>query len=72
MRLGVSTYSPSIDIETDNDRQVDMRDDVITVVETWESIEALEDHLIAPHMIDFREAVKSSVKSVTLQILRPA
>ena len=42
------------------------------VVEKWEDIEALEAHLVAPHMLAYRERVKSMVRSATLHILQPA
>jgi quinol monooxygenase YgiN len=45
---------------------------VVTVVEKWESIEALEAHLIAPHMIEHRKGVKGLVKETSLRILAPA
>jgi quinol monooxygenase YgiN len=48
------------------------RDDVVVVVEKWESIPALEAHLIAPHMMEYRPKVKDFVKRVSLQILSPA
>ncbi len=68
---GCLIYTPSIDVTTNIDAQVGLRDDVITVVEQWESLEALEVHLMAPHMLAFRQAVKEWVKSVSLQIVEP-
>jgi quinol monooxygenase YgiN len=69
---GCIAYTPAIDLETNINTQVDPSDDVITVVEQWESVEALEMHLIAPHMIEHRASVKSLVKSVALRVLEPA
>ena len=48
------------------------RDDIVVVVEKWESVAALEAHLIAPHMMEYRPKVKDFVKKVYLQILTPA
>ncbi len=69
---GCLAYSPTIDVETNLNTQVDPRDDVITVVEQWESLEALEAHLIAPHMIEHRAHVKTLVTAVSLRVLEPA
>ena len=69
--VGCLGYSPTVDVETNINTQVDPRNDVITVVEQWEDIEALEMHLMAPHMIEHRAAVKAIVKSVSLRVLEP-
>jgi quinol monooxygenase YgiN len=69
---GCHLYTPSVDIETNIEAQTPVRSDVITVVEQWAGLEALEAHLVAPHMIEFRAAVKEMVKSVTLQIVGPS
>lgn len=69
---GCLEYGPTIDVETNISAQPAARENVVTVVEKWESIEALEDHFIAPHMIDYRAKVKPWVKSTSLQILEPA
>ena len=42
---------------------------MVTIVEAWESFDALESHLMAPHMLDYRKAVKDLVKGVALQVL---
>jgi len=69
---GCGGYAPSVDLATNIDAQGELREDVITVVEQWESVEALEAHLVAPHMIEFRKAVQELVESVALQIVEPA
>ena len=48
------------------------RDDVVVVCEKWESLAALEAHLIAPHMMEYRPKVKEFISRVGLQILSPA
>jgi quinol monooxygenase YgiN len=40
-------------------------------VEAWESLDALRNHLKAPHMLDYKEKVKDMVKSVSLKVLSP-
>ncbi len=68
---GCVEYGPWIDLPTSIDAQPPQRDNVITAVEKWDSIEALEAHLIAPHMIDFRKSIEGMVSALTLQILQP-
>ena len=48
------------------------RDDVVTVVEKWESVAALQAHLAAPHMLRHRERVKDIVVGVEIRVLEPA
>ncbi len=69
---GCLAYTPTVDLETNIDAQIDLRDNVITVIERWEDTAALEAHLIAPHMIEFRAAVKESVRDIALQIVQEA
>ncbi len=69
---GCLSYGPTLDVETNIDAQPAVRPNVVTMVEAWENLEALEAHLIAPHMMEYRPKVKDFVKSVTLQILEPA
>lgn len=69
---GCIDYGPAVDFATNIAAQIPPRPDVVTVVERWESIAHLEAHLIAPHMLAYRQRVKDWVKSVTLQVLEPA
>lgn len=69
---GCLEYCPTVDVDTNISAQGDVRENVVTVVEKWESIEALEAHLIAPHMIEYRGKVKDMVAGTQLQILEPA
>ena len=69
---GCLEYGPTIDFETNLPAQGGVRENVVTVVEKWESIEALEAHLVAPHMVDYRGRVKEMVVSTKLQVLQPA
>ncbi len=68
---GCIEYGAAIDIPTAIKVQVPPRHNVITVIEKWESIEALTAHLAAPHMATYREDVKEIVKGVALQVLAP-
>ena len=69
---GCIEYFPSVDHATHLPVQGPLRDEVVVVVEKWESVAALEAHLIAPHMMEYRPRVKEFVRKVTLQILAPA
>ncbi len=69
---GCHEYFPAIDTVSGLPVQGPERDDIVVVVEKWESIAALEAHLIAPHMMEYRPKVKDFVKKVSLQILTPA
>ena len=68
---GCIEYFPSVDHATHLPVQGPLREDTIVVVEKWECVEALETHLIAPHMMEYRPKVKDFVKKVSLQILEP-
>ena len=69
---GCIEYAPWIDVETNIPAQPETRDDVVVIVEKWESLDDLENHLIAPHMLEYRKAVSGLVKNASLQILAPA
>ncbi len=69
---GCVEYGPTVDVEPGLPRQVDYRPDTVTIIEQWESVDALTDHLAAPHMADYREKVKDLVAGVTLQVLETA
>jgi quinol monooxygenase YgiN len=69
---GCLEYGPTIDVATNIGAQPDPREEVVVVIEKWESVEHLEAHLIAPHMLAYREQVRDLVESTGLQILQPA
>jgi len=69
---GCIEYGPAIDIETPVASVPPIREDVVTVIEKWESVPALQDHLAAPHMDRYRQAVKDLVVGVEIRVLRPA
>jgi quinol monooxygenase YgiN len=69
---GCLEYGPAIDLTSDIPGQIPQRRDVVTVVEKWQSLDALRAHLVAPHMNDYRERVKDLVVGLQIQILEPA
>ncbi len=66
---GCIEYVPTGDIETGLPAQVLDRN-VVTILERWESLEALNAHLTSPHMLDYREKVKDMVDRVSVKVLR--
>jgi quinol monooxygenase YgiN len=68
---GCIEYGATQDLTTEIKAQIPLREDVLTIVEKWESLDALRAHLAAPHMATYRERTKDLVQSVTLQILQP-
>lgn len=69
---GCIEYGPTVDAVTKIQAQIPLRENTVTIVEKWESVKALEVHLKAPHMGEYREKVKDLVAGVKLQILQPA
>ena len=69
---GCHAYGPTVDIDSGIGAQGPLRENTVTVVEQWESLDALNAHLAAPHMATYREKVKDFVAGVSLQVLTPA
>ncbi len=64
-------YFPTLDVDADLPPQI-LDKDVVTIIEKWENLEALRDHLKSPHMIAYQEKVVDLVESVSLKVLREA
>jgi quinol monooxygenase YgiN len=69
---GCLGYEPTVDLASGLDAQGPVRDNLVTIVEMWEDLDALNAHLAAPHMATYRERVKDMVRGVTLKVLQPA
>jgi quinol monooxygenase YgiN len=69
---GCIEYIPTIDTEAALAVATASRADVVTIVEKWESLDALRAHIGAPHMAEYRVRVKDIVRGVKLQVLQPA
>ena len=67
---GCIEYVPMVDFQTNLTGQPP-RENVVTMIEKWESVAALEAHLISPHMLAFRKATESLRLEIKLQILAP-
>ena len=68
---GCIEYFPLVDIDAKLAPQI-LDENVVTIIEKWESLEALREHLEAPHMLAYREKVKNIVTGLSLKVLREA
>jgi len=68
---GCLEYELTEDVETGLPPQGPARPDTVTIVERWESLDALRAHLAAPHMAGYGAEVKPLRLGVRLQVLRP-
>jgi quinol monooxygenase YgiN len=68
---GCIEYIPTIDVDSKLPPQA-FDKDCVTLLEQWESLEALNAHLGSPHMLAYREKVQDMVESVTLKVLQEA
>jgi quinol monooxygenase YgiN len=69
---GCIEYRAMIDLPNSVPGQAPAQPDVVTIVEKWESVAALEAHLMAPHMHQFRKATEQLRRGIALRILEPA
>src|SRR5436190_8395242 len=69
---GCIEYQATVDVPTTIAVQDGPRPDVVTVIEKWESVEALYAHGATPHMTDYRAKVKDYVLSMKLQVTEAA
>ena len=68
---GCIEYFPAIDIDAGLPVQI-LDENMVTVIEKWQSIEALKAHLGTPHMLDYKDKVKNLVKDLSLKVLQTA
>ena len=66
---GCIEYFPTVDINADLPPQ-SLDENVVTIIEKWESLDALRDHLKAPHMLSYKEKVKDMVEDLSLKVLQ--
>ena len=65
---GCLEYVPSVDVAVSDPPRTPIRDNIVTMHEKWESLDALRAHSIAPHMLEFREKVKLMVLGVNVEV----
>ena len=66
---GCRQYIPTIDVPAGLSSQ-EMNNNLVTVIEKWDSLEDLQAHLTAPHMLVYKERVEDIVDKVSLKVLR--
>ena len=66
---GCIEYVALVDIDVKLPPQI-LDKNIVTILEKWESLEALHAHLGSPHMLDYREKVKNMVESVSVKVLQ--
>ncbi|MEZ6073071.1 MAG: putative quinol monooxygenase [Pirellulales bacterium] len=69
---GCIEYGATVDVATQLPPQQLVGDDAFVVVEKWDSVEALQAHLMAPHMLEYRAGVKDLIAGTSLLVLEPA
>ena len=68
---GCIEYGAAVDVPADIPVQVFLGENVVMIIEKWESNAHLLAHLVAPHMKDYRVRIKPFVQGVTLKVLEP-
>ncbi|GAW68586.1 antibiotic biosynthesis monooxygenase [Geoanaerobacter pelophilus] len=68
---GCVEYFPAVDVESGIGVQK-LDQQVVTVMEKWQNLEALNRHLESAHMLEYRERVKDLVEGVSLKVLQQA
>jgi quinol monooxygenase YgiN len=68
---GCVEYYPAVDVDASLPVQ-QLDENVVTIIEKWQSLDALKIHLAAPHMLEYKEQVKDLVEKVTLKVLQQA
>lgn len=68
---GCKEYVPTVDVPTGLPVQ-ELDGNIVTIVEKWDSVEALQAHLSAPHMLDYKEKVVDIVEKVSLKVVKRA
>ena len=61
----------TIDISTGLSLQ-ELNNNVVTIIEKWDSVEDLQAHLSAPHMLEYREKIKDLVEKIPVKVLKEA
>ncbi len=68
---GCMEYVPTIDVPAGLPPQ-ELNNNVVTIIEKWDSLEDLQAHLSTPHMLAYKERVEDIVDKVSLKVLGEA
>ena len=69
---GCLEYAAAVDFEPALGAQTVFGAETFVVVEKWESVEALQAHFKAPHMIAYSEKTRDLVAKRAIHVLEPA
>ncbi len=69
---GCVEYGPWVDVPNSIIDPPAIRENVVMVIEKWESLEALQAHIETPHVVEFLQAIDGLRVGISLQILGPA
>lgn len=67
---GCIEYRGTVEVPTGIGAQAEPRRDVVTVIEKWESEEALAAHLVAPHMLEWGARVGELMTARVIRVLQ--
>lgn len=65
---GCIEYVPTIDVLTGLPPQ-ELNNNVVTIIEKWDSLEVLQAHLSSPHMLAYKEKTKNLVDKMSVKVL---
>jgi quinol monooxygenase YgiN len=68
---GCIEYTPTVDCDLGLPNQ-EMHPDTIVVTERWRSIEDFRAHLVAPHSVEFRAAIKEYAEKIVVKVTQRA
>jgi len=68
---GCIEYVPTVDVPTGLPPQ-ELNSNTVTIIEKWGSLEDIQAHLSAPHMLAYKEKVKDLVDKLSFKILKEA
>jgi len=68
---GCIEYFPAVDVDTGLPPQI-LDENGVTIIEKWDSLEDLRNHLNAPHMQDYREKAGDLVEDTSIKVLQEA
>ncbi len=66
---GCLEYAPTVDIPSGFPPQ-ELNENIVTIIEKWNSLEDLQAHMSSPHMVEFQKKEKEFVENVSLKVLK--
>ncbi len=69
---GCIEYEAAVDCEPPLGNQTPLGPNTFAVIEKWESVEALQAHFKAPHMIAYSAKMKELIAGRVIHVLSPA